>query len=600
MKKFFVIFIALLFVVPVFGQWQYDNLSGVQPKVRVSIEELRLRAGLGVSAFAIDDIWFVDANNGADTQGGRSWDKAVATITKGLTLAGDYDVILVAPGDYEELETQNITEAYLQIYGPGIDNQHVAMVYVADSSQHAFTVNAHNVVISGLGFTVNEDGYDAIRVSTTASYHKTTISNCRFDGYGAGEYAIHTGTTFDSPDIVVQNCVFRSWQTACVYANATRGVYRNNHLITVAAKIGFNVVPTTGSRPDQVFKDNVIQGKNSTDTGFYFTGSPTESMLTMTGNSVTHCATPVTLSKYTSFYEGNYWGVEDWRYHRETGRSAATARGSDGNLFYCDGNMSATGDGKCWASASKVLAEAIALSQADIAANRNWARRNTIYVLADQLTESLVLWPQKTDVVGMGSDAAKTKATIKGLHVPATNTYYSTRWYNMRFQPTSAGVIMTLDDGGAGTQFHGCTFIGIDGAVTATKAIESTAHSRLVIDNCDFLGGFSGDVIDLAAGQAQGLRITNNRILGGANDGIIVSGTLTHYKDVIISDNYIMVEAVTINDGADGVAVINNMCISRAGTYGAGTHVITIGDAAGNIVVDKDGVAYTIPDLNVN
>ena len=504
-----------------------------------------------------------------------------------------HTTIYVKKGIYDAGETLAMDVEGMRLVGAsGSADMWGTSAIKASAADHVnITITANECEVIDIAF-IQDNANKVIYIDGSAAVrYKTLIKGCYFGGLETMTYGVHGYGVVDA--VAVENTFYRC--VIGVEMNGDRCTIRDNVFMMAAAATGI-VIPMTGANtPGTRIIDNIIQGANSTDTGISFSGSPDEGTLTISGNKVINCATPVTLAKYTSWYDNNYWGREDWRYHRETGRSGATARGADGNLFYCDGNAAATGDGKCWASASNVLAEAIALSQADIAANRNWARRNTIYVLADKLTESLVLWPQKTDIVGMGSDAAHTKATIIGLHVPATNTYYSTRWYNMRFEPSAAGVIMTLSATGAGTQFHECTFIGINGAHIATKAIQSTAHSYLKVDNCEFLGGFSGDVIDLAAGSALQLQITNNRIIGGANDGIVVSGTVTHYKDAVIANNFVSVEAVTISDGDDGIQVVDNRCISRAGTYGPGTHVITIGEAAGNIVVDKDGVAYNIP-----
>lgn len=554
----------------------------------------------GVPSGYSSNTWYVDSDK-TTSGNGQSWVQAYKTVTEALAAAGDHDVILIQKGIYDEGAVLNITQEGLKMFGMGTSGDIWGNTTIkASAANHiCITVNANEVEIGNLAFVQNNANL-VIQVATTGYRYKTHIHDCYFGGLSTMTFGVRGGTTYDAVDTLVERCTFYQCVTG-VELNGSRCTIRDNMFLMSAGDTGINVAQSGSNRSELRILGNTFRGADSSDTGIKFSSTPTEALFTMEGNRVYNVATPVTLSKYTSWYEGNFWGVEDWRYHQETGRNAALARGADGNVFYCDGNIAAGGDGKCWASASITLAAAIALSHADIAANRNWARRNTIYLLADQLTESLVLWPQKTDIVGVGSDAGHAKATIKGVHSPATNTYYSTRWYNVRFQPVGTGVtLITLTSGGSGTQFHQCTFIGIDSAKNCAKAIDSTAHAYLVINDCDFLGEFSGDVIDLGAGAIEGLRITGNRIIGGANDGIVVTGTLTHYKDTLIADNYIQVEEVTIDDGADGVAIINNRCISRNGTYGAGTHVITIGDAVGNIVVDKDGVAYTIPDLNVN
>lgn len=302
MKKLFFVLLFFILASSLFGQWKYDNFAGVSPKVRESIIELRTRSLLG----AKDDIWFVDANDGLDTNGGESWDKAFATIAKALTAADSFDVILLAPGTYQDEElTITTTHTGLKMIGPGFDNQHNALVYVTDSSNHALTINAHKVLIDGIGFTVNKDTKDAIRISTTASYHKTMIRNCRFDGYGNGEYAIHTGSTYDSPDLVIENCVFRSWQTAAIYSNATRAIIRNNTFHVVASTAGIDHIPTGANRPDTFIYDNLFLGSNDGDTGIKISNTPSAGALAIVKNYLCGCATAITQTDNGEFNSAN-------------------------------------------------------------------------------------------------------------------------------------------------------------------------------------------------------------------------------------------------------------------------------------------------------
>jgi len=228
------------------------------------------------------------------------------TITTALAASDDFDRIIVYPGDYDEGAVLNITQQGLQLIGPGNQNQHQAMILGSAASHHLVTVNAHNVLIQGLGFTQTTDTYSAIISSTTASYHKLTVRDCRFDGYGAGEYGVHTGTTYDTPDIVVEDCRFHSWQTAAIYANATRGVYRRNLIHTVAAKIGIDYVPTTGNRPGSFIYENYILGVNSTDVGIAMV-APSAGTVHLSNNYVVGAATTI-----EQFANGQYSGTENY------------------------------------------------------------------------------------------------------------------------------------------------------------------------------------------------------------------------------------------------------------------------------------------------
>jgi len=273
--------------------------AGVRPRVRDSFDELRrLYDQLG-------EIWYVDSSKGASGDG-KSWQNAFTNLIEGVAATSDRDIIMMAPGDYDEGAVVPIT-TQITIIGAGNFNQHRTMVYSSSATHDLMTINAHHVTIDGVGFSQLKDTKDAIKVSTTASFHKSLIQNCRFDGYGAGEYGVHTGSTYDSPDIVVENCRFHSWQTAAIYANATRGVFRNNLVVMVAAKKGIHYVPTGGDRGGGFVLDNDIIGVNSTDTGIAM-GAVNAGNLTVSGNRVVGCGT----ANITQFANGQYRGTENY------------------------------------------------------------------------------------------------------------------------------------------------------------------------------------------------------------------------------------------------------------------------------------------------
>ena len=261
---------------------------------------------------------------------------------------------------------------------------------------------------------------------------------------------------------------------------------------------------------------------------------------------------------------------------------------SEGNDYYVDGNRKYNGDGTSWANAYNVLADAITDSHANIALSkqRGWAWRNRIWCKGDRLDEDLVAFPQKTDIIGVGSCDAFVGVGIIGNHAPV-NTYYGTRFINCNFFPQAAGDIVTLTSSGSGCQFIGCRFVGIWGAITAPSAIDATAHPMLKILNNDFEGGFGTTVIDIGAGDASGLKIIGNNIIGGADNGILIDASATGAgatSDLLIKGNTVVVADITIDDNANAeVFVVDNRCVSGE-NLGAGSHVITAATSCGNIV----------------
>ena len=265
---------------------------------------------------------------------------------------------------------------------------------------------------------------------------------------------------------------------------------------------------------------------------------------------------------------------------------------SEGNKYYVDGNIKFTGNGESWDTPFKTLAEAIAVSHANIAdgIQRGWAWRNKIYAKGDRLDEDLVAFPQKTDIIGVGSCDAFKGVGIIGNHVPVS-TSLGCRFFNCNFFPQANADIIIIGSTNAGLEFHGCRFVGVWGAITAPSALQFTASPMCKIIDCDFEGAFGGDVIELVSGDLSGMKIIGNNIMGGADNGIVVSGAVTvagATSSMVIKGNFVQVADLTIDDNANaGVFVIDNRCIS-AGALGGTSHVITVATAVGNIVTGNN------------
>ena len=268
-----------------------------------------------------------------------------------------------------------------------------------------------------------------------------------------------------------------------------------------------------------------------------------------------------------------------------------------GTTYFVDNNSGNDGNtGRSWKKAFKTLSRAVTVSNVDIARGSDrWARRNAIYFAGDRLVENLTILPDKCDVIGVGSCDSFKGGAIAGTHTIASGT--GTRFYNVGFEPGSSADIFTFSTAGSsGIEFHGCEFRASYSTFTAVSAIDVTNCIGLKVKNCEFRGAFSADVIDIGAGAVNHMVIDGNLIVGGANDGIVVTGTTTISggQMATISNNEIYVNNVTISDGADStILVVGNKCVT-AGAYGATSHVITVAFAAGNIVT-ANGATYPIP-----
>jgi len=545
-----------------------------------------------------------DVTTGGD---GRSWASAFKTFTAAIAVAttrNDTIYMAAANACYEEANTVDITTIGLQVIGMGNkDPNHAKAMFLAPTNTgHLMTINAHEVWIDNICFNGPDDTKDAVRICTTEEFFKIKFTNCKFDSTD-GEYGIKADDTYDAPDLVIENCHFRYWVTCALYLNTTRAKVLNCQFMTLASATGIELAQDTDGRPDLVLENNTIIGVDSSDTGIKITNTPNEGTFTMVGNRVINCETPVTLSKFTSWYDNNYWGTEDWRYHAGHGKEAAMARGADGNIFYADGNIATTGlDGRCWASAYKTLTEVLAIAHADVAANRNWARRNTIYCIADTFTEDLTKLSQKTDIVGLGSYNHNQKPGLTGTHIIEDADYYGCRWYNFWFRENATNPIFVLTPKCGGIEFHECEFDGTAGL--ATHAINITTRCpSLIVDNCDLIGktggGFTTAAIAFGVGQSNTVQIKNNRI-SAAGVGILTVSTSEFGFDSFVLDNVINTVGKCINDpsGIMPLHIIGNRCIVDTNNGSGTAYTWTNKLALDNVITSADNETHRVPDLD--
>ena len=497
---------------------------------------------------------------------GRTWKTAFKTLTKAISVALiRNDVIIMAPGDYDENAVINITTQGLTIKGsdPSGGWQNRAMIYSGNAG-HLMTINAHEVTIQGLGFSAVDNTFDAIRVATTVTSYKVTIKNCRFDGW-SGEHGIYQGGTYDAPDLAILENHFRSWDTGAIRVEATRALIAGNTIILVGSTSGIIHVPTGGNRPDTTIIGNTIYGTYNSDTGIEIVGTPTETLFHMSDNHVVGCDLPVTLSKYTNWYVGNYWGKESWRYSPDTGRAAAEARNAFGNLFYVDLNILTTGlDGRCWASAFDTIAAGLAAADTDAALHRNFAKRNTVYVSCDGESESLVLAAEKTDMVGVGYDVGS-KPVITGNFTIGTGVQ-GFRIFNMGFIGTTTDPVITFPTGMHKWELHDVDIYKSESRIN-TSGISATNTRNWVMKGCRILAdeGTVRQTIGLTLLTDSGNGLMENCFIEG-EEAVNIATTS---NNTILKNSTLVATALALDDDTKNVYCIDMKFISDTAAGGA-------------------------------
>lgn len=273
-----------------------------------------------------------------------------------------------------------------------------------------------------------------------------------------------------------------------------------------------------------------------------------------------------------------------------------------GREFFVSNNFGDdNNDGSSWDKAFKTLAAAITANNADIAADKyGWDSRNKIYLTAGTTTETLVAFPNKCDVIGVGSYDANDMPGITGNHAPVNAGNYGTRFFNILFHGAAvAGPIITLASTSSGIQAIECLFDAPVSGTTNTRAILATASPFLKVINCGFRGPFSADYITFGTGEAGGTQIIGNTMQDSAANGIVLgSGTTASWRG-LIRNNFIQCAGITINTQATSVFNVADNNLISAAAVGAGSYVIDLSYASNNYLTGND-VSVVIPDISTN
>lgn len=147
----------------------------------------------GIPVPASGTTWFVDQDGGSDGYPGTSLSRPFATIQAAVDAAGYGDVIVVAPGAYDETvtiarPTTNDGSLALQIVGLG--GAGAAFIEPSTEDAGGMVVNADDVTIMNLGIAA-EDDTSAAALTVTGSRFR--LLACKVEG-GADQIIIGPGT----------------------------------------------------------------------------------------------------------------------------------------------------------------------------------------------------------------------------------------------------------------------------------------------------------------------------------------------------------------------------------------------------------------------
>ncbi|RKY18279.1 MAG: hypothetical protein DRP63_02330 [Planctomycetota bacterium] len=275
-------------------------------------------------------IYYVDGVNGDDGNGGTGWSDAWKTIGKALSVAGDYDLVVVADATYNETDL-NFNGKKICLKGvdhntsgaqPVIDRQQAGEAFIFDSGETEdsvidnFTIKNSNVLAGGAIYC-NSSSPTIVNCTFSDNYatwyggaiccangSKPTLTNCTFSGNSSDEIG---GAIYcqESSSPTITNCTFSGnsavWYGGAIYCqdssspSITDCTFSDN-----SAKYNGGAVYCT--RSSLTMTNCLFSGNSASGSGgaIYFRGS--------SSSSITDCT-----------FSGNN---ADW----------------DGGAIYCDGS----------------------------------------------------------------------------------------------------------------------------------------------------------------------------------------------------------------------------------------------------------------------
>jgi len=217
-----------------------------------------------------DKTWYVNGNGGDDASSGTSWSDAFATIGKALSVASDYDVVLVADTTYNETDLNfNGKKIYLKGVAhntagaqPVIDCQQAGRAFYFGSGETKDSVIDNFVIRNGKvkdaygGAIVCENNSSLTIRNCVFENNKTedtngaddsenggaiycygnsspTLMNCTFSGNGATGGYSYGGAIYcyDNCSLTMINCTFSgnsaTWDGGAFYCSSSSATITN-------------------------------------------------------------------------------------------------------------------------------------------------------------------------------------------------------------------------------------------------------------------------------------------------------------------------------------------------------------------------------------
>lgn len=194
-------------------------------------------------------------------------------------------------------------------------------------------------------------------------------------------------------------------------------------------------------------------------------------------------------------------------------------------------------DGSNWQNAFTTLAAAITENNLHVSTTDstsiNFNKMNRIYVDGGNYTESLTVFPNHCEMIGVGGAPSRINASTVLTTAPSV-----CHIYNMQFRTTTGAPVVLLPYGSQGVEFHGCIFNGSGVTPTIGLSVDSGCYAMKVMD-CEFIGLYSATCGIKFLGPITATVDIVNNFISAVTYGIYFSDPHTSSYQVLIKENTI-------------------------------------------------------------
>lgn len=203
---------------------------------------------MNTSSGGMAGSWYVDVNNGDDSNGGTGWGDAFKTINKAVSMCTQSDFIYVGDGTYYESVSITIP-TWITIIGNG-----TSKTFVEGGSYDAFYVRSEGVMIEK--FTI-QNSWRGINI------HDSDYNHIIYNVIKNNEWGVSVEWATDN--VIEENEIISNNQDGInIWELCSDNLVRTNH---IESNGGYGVYIHSTSHDNDIYNNYFVNNKNAWDDG---------------------------------------------------------------------------------------------------------------------------------------------------------------------------------------------------------------------------------------------------------------------------------------------------------------------------------------------